>query len=85
MRAKINAILKETTDICLYTASGIISGLYSDDHAIIDTIYQDAHTLEINLTTKELTDIPIGPAQADSWLPMGILEPYSTWGTAIWK
>ena len=85
VRAKINAILKETTDICLYTSSGIISGLYSDDHAIIDTIYQDAHTLEINLTTKELTDIPIGPAQADSWLPMGILEPYSTWGTAIWK
>ena len=85
VRAKINAILKETTDICLYTPSGIISGLYSDDHAIIDTIYQGAHTLEINLTTKELTDIPIGPEQADTWLPAGILEPYSTWGTAVWK
>lgn len=85
VRRRVNDILNEKTDICLYTQSGIISGLYSDEHAIIDTIYQNAHTIEVNLTTKELHDIPIGPAQADTWLPMGILEPYSTWGSAVWK
>ena len=85
VRTKINEILLELTDIVLYTQSGIISGLYCDEHSIIDTIYQDAHTLEINLTTRSLKDIPIGPAQQNMWLPKGVLEPYSTWGTAIWK
>ncbi len=85
VREKINKILKETTDISLYTPSGLIIGLYSDDHAIIDTIYQDAHTIEINLTTKELSDIPIGPEQKNTWLPSGMLVAYSTWGAAIWQ
>lgn len=85
VRKKINEILLETTDIVLYTASGIISGLYCDEHSIIDTIYQDAHTLEINLTTLNLKDIPIGPGQNNMWLPDGILVPYSTWGVASWK
>lgn len=85
VRKKVNDILHELTDICLYTQSGIIAGLYCDDHAIIDTIYQNAHTIEVNLTTKNLKDIPIGPEQADTWLPDGILHPYSTWGSAVWK
>ena len=85
VRKRVNAILKEITNINLYTQSGIISGLYCDEHAIIDTIYQSAHTIEINLTTKELTDIPIGPEQANTWLPDGVLDPYSTWGEAVWK
>ena len=85
IRKKLNDILLELTDITLYTQAGIISGLYSDEHAIIDTIYQSSQTLEINLTTRNLRDIPIGPGQADTWLPKGVLEPVSTWGTAIWK
>lgn len=85
VQKKINEILLELTDINLYTQSGIISGLYSDEHAIIDTIYQNAHTLEINLTTRSLRDIPIGPGQADTWLPLGVIEPVSAWGTAKWK
>ena len=85
IRKRINAILDETHDIILYTQAGIISGLYSDEHAIINTIYQESQTLEINLTTRSLRDIPIGPEQADTWLPLGVLEPVSTWGTAIWK
>ena len=85
IRRRINAILQETTDIILYTQAGIISGLYSDEHSIINTIYQSAQTLEINLTTKSLNDIPIGPAQADTWLPLGVLDPVSTWGTAVWQ
>lgn len=85
VRLKVNAILHELTDIVLYTQTGIISGLYCDEHAIIDTIYQNAHTIEINLTTRELHDIPIGPGQKDTWLPKGVIEPYSTWGTAVWK
>ena len=68
----------------LYTQSGIISGLYCDEHAVIDTIYQGAHTLEINLTTRNLKDIPIGPAQQNMWLPRGLFAPVSTWGTAVW-
>ena len=85
VKQRINAILKERTDICLYTQSGIISGLYCDEHAIIDTIYQEAHTIEINLTTLNLTDIPIGPEASNMWLPASVLEPYSTWGTAVWQ
>ena len=85
IRRRLNAILQELTDICLYTQSGIISGLYCDDHAIIDTIYQSAHTIEINLTTRNLKDIPFGPDQENMWLPQGVLNPYSTWGSAIWQ
>ena len=85
IRKRLNDILHELTDINLYTQAGIISGLYCDEHAIIDTIYQNAHTIEINLTTKNLKDIPIGPGQEDMWLPDGVLTPYSTWGTAKWK
>ena len=85
IRERINAILLELTDIVLYTQSGIISGLYCDEHAVIDTIYQSAHTLEINLTTRNLKDIPIGPDQENTWLPAGVINPYSTWGTAIWR
>lgn len=85
IRKRISDILEETTDINLYTQAGIISGLYSNEHAIINTIYQNAQTLEVNLTTRSLKDIPIGPAQADTWLPRGVLEPVSTWGTAVWK
>ena len=85
IRKKINAILEELTDIVLYTQSGIISGLYCDEHAIINTIYQEAQTLEINLTTRSLKDIPIGPEQKDTWLPLGVLDPVSTWGTAVWR
>ena len=85
IRRRVNAILTEHTDICLYTQAGIIAGLYCDDHAIIDTIYQNAHTIEVNLTTRELHDVPIGPGQKDMWLPTGVLDPYSTWGTAKWK
>ena len=85
IRKRINDILLELTDINLYTQAGIISGLYCDEHAVINTIYQSAQTLEINLTTRSLKDVPIGPAQADTWLPDGTLDPVSTWGTAIWK
>ena len=85
IRRKVNDILTEKTDICLYTQAGIISGLYCDDHAVINTIYQSAQTIEVNLTTRDLHDIPIGPEGADMWLPAGVLEPYSTWGTAKWK
>ena len=85
VRSRINEILLELTDITLYTQSGIISGLYCDEHAVIDTIYQDAHTLEINLTTRMLKDIPIGPAQQNMWLPRGILDPVSRWGSANWQ
>jgi len=85
IRKRINAILNEHTDIILYTQSGIISGLFCDNHAIINTIYQESQTLEINLTTRSLKDIPLGPEQADTWLPLGVLEPVSTWGTAVWK
>ena len=85
VRQHIQDILQEITDITLYTQAGIITGLYSDEHAIINTIYQESQTLEINLTTLEVKDVPIGPAQADTWLPTGVLEPYSTWGTAKWK
>ena len=77
--------MHELTDINLYTQAGIISGLYCNEHAMIDTIYQDAHTMEINLTTRNLKDIPIGPEQENTWLPSGILTPYSAWGTAVWK
>ena len=85
VRKAVNDILHELTDINLYTQAGIISGLYCNDHAMIDTIYQDAHTLEINLTTRNLKDVPIGPDQEDSWLPNGVAHPYSTWGTAVWQ
>lgn len=85
IRRRVNDILQETTDILLYTQAGIISGLYSDEHSIIDTIYQSAQTLEINLTTRNMKDIPIGPAQEDTWLPMGVIEPVSVWGQAKWK
>lgn len=85
IRRRLNNILQETTDINLYTQAGIISGLYCDEHAIINTIYQDAQTLEINLTTRELKDIPIGPEQENTWLPLGTLRPYSTWGAAVWQ
>ena len=85
VRKKLNDILMELTDINLYTQSGIISGLYCDENAIINTIYQSAQTLEINLSTRNLTDIPIGPSQADTWLPLGVMEPLSTWGTAKWR
>ncbi|MBQ6343425.1 MAG: hypothetical protein IJI41_09900 [Anaerolineaceae bacterium] len=85
IRKRINEILLELTDIVLYTQSGIISGLYCDEHAVIDTIYQNAHTLEINLTTRSLKDIPLGPTQANTWLPKGVLEPVSVWGSAVWK
>ena len=85
VRSRIDEILLELTDITLYTQSGIISGLYCDEHAVIDTIYQDAHILEINLTTRMLKDIPIGPAQQNMWLPRGILNPVSRWNTAFWQ
>lgn len=85
IRKRLNDILQETTDINLYTQAGIISGLYCDEHAIINTIYQSSQTLEINLTTKSLADIPIGPEQQNTWLPLGVLEPVSTWGTAVWQ
>lgn len=85
IRKRLNDILEETTDINLYTQSGIISGLYSDEHAIINTIYQSSQTLEINLTTRSLKDIPIGPEQQNTWLPLGVLDPVSTWGTAVWQ
>lgn len=83
--SRINAILLELTDIVLYTQTGIISGLYCDEHAVIDTIYQSSHTIEINLTTRSLKDIPIGPAQQNMWLPQGVRAPVSTWGSAKWK
>lgn len=85
IRRRLNAILQETTDINLYTQAGIISGLYSDEHAIINTIYQESQTLEINLTTRNMKDIPIGPGQEDTWLPLGVLEPVSVWGSAVWR
>ena len=85
IRQRINEILLELTDIVLYTQSGIISGLYCDEHAVIDTIYQEAHTLEVNLTTRNLRDIPIGPEQKDMWLPQGVIAPGSVWGSAVWR
>ena len=85
VRSAVNAILHELTDISLYTQSGIISGLYCDEHAIIDTIYQNAHTIEVNLTTRSLNDTPIGPESKDTWLPASVIRPYSTWGTAVWN
>ena len=85
IRKRINGILLEKTDICLYTQAGIIIGLYCDEHAVIDTIYQNAHTLEINLTTLSLKDIPVGPEASDLWLPEGALNAFSVWGTAVWK
>ena len=89
IKKAVNDILHELTDICLYTQSGIITGLYCDEHAIIDTIYQNAHTIEVNLTTRNLKDIPIGPEQESTWLPAGVLDPYSAWGLherqSIWK
>ena len=89
IRKRLNDILHELTDINLYTQAGIISGLYCDEHAIIDTIYQSAHTIEINLTTRNLKDIPIGPDEENTWLPSGALDPYSVWGRherqATWK
>ena len=89
VRKAVSEILHEGTDINLYTQTGIISGLYCDDHSIIDTIYQSAHTIEVNLTTRSLKDTPIGPEQACTWLPDGIIDPYSVWGAhervAYWK
>ena len=89
IKKAVNDILHELTDICLYTQSGIITGLYCDEHAIIDTIYQNAHTIEVNLTTRNLKDIPIGPEQESTWLPAGVLDPYSIWGPherqSVWK
>lgn len=85
IRKKVNEILLELTDIVLYTQSGIISGLYCDGHAVINTIYQTANTLEINLTTRNLKDIPIGPAQQSTWLPAGVPDPVSVWGSAVWE
>ena len=89
VRRAVNDILHELTDINLYTQSGIISGLYCDEHAIIDTIYQNAHIIEVNLTTRNLKDTPIGPEQADTWLPEGVLDPYAVWGPhdrqSTWK
>lgn len=85
IRKRINDILLELTDITLYTQAGIISGLYCDEHALINTIYQNSQTLEINLSTKSLRDIPIGPGQADIWLPQGILDPRSKWDRAVWQ
>jgi len=84
IRKMVNEILLELTDIVLYTQSGIISGLYCDGHAVINTIYQTANTLEINLTTRNLKDIPIGPAQQSTWLPAGVPDPVSVWGSAVW-
>ena len=85
IRKMINAVLLEHTDISLYTQSGIICGLYCDEHAVIDTIYQSAHTLEINLTTRNLKDIPLGPDQQSTWLPKGVISPVSVWNGAVWQ
>ena len=35
VRKRVNDILHEITDICLYTQSGIISGLYCDEHSLL--------------------------------------------------
>lgn len=85
VKIKLNEILLERTDIYLYTQSGIITGLYCDEHAVIDTIYQGAHTIEINLTTRNLRDIPIGPGGANIWMPDGIVHEYSAWGVSKWQ
>lgn len=82
---KVNAILREKTDIILYNEKSIIIGLYSTDHAIIDTIYHGERTIEIWLSTRSLQDIPIGPDGKNIWLPSGIIKPYSTWGEAVWQ
>lgn len=83
-RQKVQDILNEQTDIMIYTSDGCIYGLYTTEHAIIDTVYQGAHTVEVYLSTRELKDIPYTPGSANMWLPHGFYNPPSTWGSAKW-
>lgn len=84
VRRRINDILHELTDITLYTQAGAITGLYCTEHAVIDTVYQHAHTLEIWLSTRSLKDIPIGAESVNTWLPDDFLFGNSCWGKNTW-
>ncbi len=83
VRSRLNTILLEKSDIRLTTTAGTIQGLYGEDHVVIDTIYPAAHTLEIHLSTRILTDIPVEPA-VSLWLA-DPADRSSLWGTALWK
>ena len=84
IRKRLNDILLELTDIQLQTQEGLICGLYCDEHAIINTIYQQSQTVEIYLSTRSLSDIPITEG-ASIWLPDSMYNPTSLWGIAEWK
>ncbi len=82
VRTKLNAILLEKANIRLTTRESTIQGLYGEDHVVIDTIYQSAHTLEIHLTTRVLIDIP--PESGGSMWLANAADLSSVWNTAGW-
>ena len=82
IRRRLNAILLEKQDIRLSTQAGTITGLYGEDHVVIDTIYQQAHTLEIHLSTRMLNDLPVNPL--NMWLDDPEVSS-TVWGTAVWN
>lgn len=82
LRRRLNAILKETSGLRLTTRVGTIVGLYGKDHAVIQSVFAEAETFEIHLSTRSLTDIPL--QARDTWLA----DPFnavSTWGKAVWR
>ncbi len=81
-RQRLSAILLEKRDIRLITRSGVISGLYGKDHVLIDSIYPDGNMLEIHLSTRVLTDLPLNPL--NTWLDDS-LTLSSVWDTAVWQ
>ncbi len=87
IRQQLHDILAENTNISLETQAGTIQGLYSTDHAIIDTIYQENQTVEIYLTTRNMIDYPAAPEVVRNiWLLDNVAEPAaSCWGDAVWK
>ena len=52
------------------------------DHVVIRSIYAEAETFEIHLSTLSLNDLP--PAAKDTWLAEA-LNARSRWGTAVWR
>lgn len=82
LRRRLIRILREEKDLTLTTRAGTISGLYGKDHVVIRSIYAEAETFEIHLSTLSLNDLP--PAAKDTWLAEA-LNARSRWGTAVWR
>ena len=82
LRRRLNAVLKETGGLRLTTRAGTIAGLYGKDHVVIQSVFAEAETFEIHLSTRTINDVPL--QARDTWLA----DPFnavSTWGAAVWR